>query len=175
MERWDREPHNPAIYRTLPNLRRGIQHPLPSPWTRLQKVRAETFERSNVACGFCPPPPPVQMSSKVFDEHDADVQMFGDLKEKFEHLAVQATSNDNISDSDSNGLEWTEEEETIMRHKMDWRVVPWVTGLYLLCVRPRPPSLTLKFEIDLPAFSRKAGEGTSGARGLTPVSPLAVP
>lgn len=39
------------------------------------------------------------------------------------------------SDSDLSGLEWTEEEETILRRKMDWRTVPWVTVLYLLCVR----------------------------------------
>ncbi|KAG8162506.1 hypothetical protein KVR01_008271 [Diaporthe batatas] len=36
-----------------------------------------------------------------------------------------------------NGLQWTEEEETILRHKMDWRTVPWVTVLYLLCFLDR--------------------------------------
>jgi hypothetical protein len=32
-------------------------------------------------------------------------------------------------------LEWTEEEETALRHKIDWHIVPIVTLLYLLCVR----------------------------------------
>lgn len=36
-----------------------------------------------------------------------------------------------------NGMQWTEEEETILRHKMDWRTVPWVTVLYLLCFLDR--------------------------------------
>lgn len=35
---------------------------------------------------------------------------------------------------DFSGWDWTEEEETRLRHKMDWRTVPWVTVLYLLCV-----------------------------------------
>lgn len=36
-----------------------------------------------------------------------------------------------------NGMQWTEEEETVLRHKMDWRTVPWVTVLYLLCFLDR--------------------------------------
>lgn len=29
---------------------------------------------------------------------------------------------------------WTEEEETRIRHKIDWHTVPWVTVLYMFCV-----------------------------------------
>lgn len=45
--------------------------------------------------------------------------------------------------SDSDGreivvddLEWTQEEETRIRHKIDWHAVPLVTWLYMLCVSP---------------------------------------
>jgi hypothetical protein len=39
------------------------------------------------------------------------------------------------SDSDLAQLEWTDEEEARIRHKIDWHTVPLVTALYLLCVR----------------------------------------
>lgn len=39
------------------------------------------------------------------------------------------------SESDLADFEWTEAEETTLRHKIDWVAVPWVTVLYLLCVR----------------------------------------
>lgn len=32
-------------------------------------------------------------------------------------------------------FDWTEAEETALRHKIDWHIVPVVTILYLLCVR----------------------------------------
>jgi hypothetical protein len=38
------------------------------------------------------------------------------------------------SDSELEGLTWTEEEETAIRHKIDWHVVPLVTVLYMFCV-----------------------------------------
>lgn len=31
-------------------------------------------------------------------------------------------------------LEWTEEEEQVIKRKLDWHTVPLVTTLYLLCV-----------------------------------------
>lgn len=40
------------------------------------------------------------------------------------------------SDSDEE-ITWTEEEEKIIRHKIDWRLVPTVTFLYLLCFLDR--------------------------------------
>jgi hypothetical protein len=32
---------------------------------------------------------------------------------------------------------WTEAEETALRHKLDWQIVPTVTVLYLLCFLDR--------------------------------------
>ena len=32
---------------------------------------------------------------------------------------------------------WSEEEETRVRHKLDWQVVPMVTILYLMCFLDR--------------------------------------
>lgn len=52
------------------------------------------------------------------------------IVEKHIHAEERSSRSDDFS-----SLEWTEEEETILRHKMDWRTVPWVTVLYLLCVR----------------------------------------
>jgi hypothetical protein len=40
-------------------------------------------------------------------------------------------------------LEWTAEEETAVRRKIDWNVVPLVTVMYLLCVCHPPPSPAL--------------------------------
>lgn len=34
-------------------------------------------------------------------------------------------------------ITWTEEEETRVRHKLDWQIVPLVTLLYLLCFLDR--------------------------------------
>lgn len=50
--------------------------------------------------------------------------------------ALEAETSERLSKSasDLGGFDWTEEEETALRHKMDWRTVPWVTVLYLLCV-----------------------------------------
>lgn len=60
-------------------------------------------------------------------------KLTGDVVEK----TVLAEERLSKSDDDSRpgALDWTEEEEAILRHKMDWRTVPWVTVLYLLCVR----------------------------------------
>lgn len=41
------------------------------------------------------------------------------------------------SDGSVDGPQWTEEEETILRHKLDWQLVPTVTVLYLLCFLDR--------------------------------------
>jgi hypothetical protein len=38
------------------------------------------------------------------------------------------------SDLGNDVVEWTVEEETALRHKIDRRIVPLVTILYLLCV-----------------------------------------
>ena len=40
------------------------------------------------------------------------------------------------SDSDEE-ITWTEDEEKIIRNKIDWRLVPTVTFLYLLCFLDR--------------------------------------
>lgn len=41
------------------------------------------------------------------------------------------------SDGSVQTAQWTEEEETIIRHKLDWQIVPTVTVLYLLCFLDR--------------------------------------
>jgi hypothetical protein len=38
------------------------------------------------------------------------------------------------SDLETDLVDWTVEEETALRHKIDRRIVPLVTVLYLLCV-----------------------------------------
>lgn len=40
------------------------------------------------------------------------------------------------SDLETDLVDWTVEEETALRHKIDRRIVPLVTVLYLLCVCP---------------------------------------
>ncbi|KAI3393339.1 hypothetical protein diail_4420 [Diaporthe ilicicola] len=55
-------------------------------------------------------------------------------------IAIESDVAKSPSESKSelvNGLQWTEEEEKVLRHKMDWRTVPWVTVLYLLCFLDR--------------------------------------
>lgn len=51
------------------------------------------------------------------------------------------------STNDVESWEWTEEEETILRHKIDWHTVPWITVLYLLCVHD--PQLTEMASTDM--------------------------
>lgn len=59
------------------------------------------------------------------------------------HLAHQSerervnSSKDGVSSSDESELEWTEEEEKAIRHKIDWHTVPLVTLLYMLCFLDR--------------------------------------
>lgn len=59
---------------------------------------------------------------------------------KEEHISghIEAPGDSTKSDSE-NGAEftWTEEEETRIRHKIDWHCVPIVTVLYLLCFLDR--------------------------------------
>ncbi|KAK8034487.1 hypothetical protein PG993_009482 [Apiospora rasikravindrae] len=43
----------------------------------------------------------------------------------------------NKSDSETYEISWTREEETVIRHKLDWQIVPTVTLLYLLCFLDR--------------------------------------
>lgn len=80
---------------------------------------------------------------QIYFKHGEDVkydipmlQIFGTLTHDIVEKTVLAEELSNKSDADlrSGALDWTEEEETALRHKMDWRVVPWVTVLYLLCV-----------------------------------------
>ncbi|KAK6834557.1 hypothetical protein PG987_009251 [Apiospora arundinis] len=47
--------------------------------------------------------------------------------------AEQATK----SDSETYEISWTREEEAVIRHKLDWQIVPTVTLLYLLCFLDR--------------------------------------
>ncbi|KAK3937842.1 major facilitator superfamily domain-containing protein [Diplogelasinospora grovesii] len=53
---------------------------------------------------------------------------------RVEHKSEQASKSELSSAAD---LEWTEEEETAIRHKIDWRAVPLVTLLYMLCFLDR--------------------------------------
>jgi hypothetical protein len=41
------------------------------------------------------------------------------------------------SDGSVHAPQWTEAEETAVRHKLDWQIVPTVTILYLLCFLDR--------------------------------------
>lgn len=56
--------------------------------------------------------------------------------EKFEQDrfddVIAASSDDNIDEPT-----WTEEEEKVVRNKLDWQIVPMVTLLYLLCFLDR--------------------------------------
>lgn len=51
------------------------------------------------------------------------------LEEQYIDGKVSASHADSISDTE----EWTAEEEKAVVRKLDWRVVPLVTVLYLLC------------------------------------------
>lgn len=42
-----------------------------------------------------------------------------------------------MSDRSVEAPQWTEAEETAVRHKLDWQIVPTVTFLYLLCFLDR--------------------------------------
>jgi hypothetical protein len=53
-------------------------------------------------------------------------------------------SHRNTSDSSIDVPQWTEEEETAVRHKLDWQIVPTVTILYLLCFLDRYVALCTK-------------------------------
>jgi hypothetical protein len=48
-----------------------------------------------------------------------------------------AVTKDNSSDEDhhhqSGPIEWTAEDERRIRQRMDWRIVPIVLALYLMC------------------------------------------
>lgn len=46
------------------------------------------------------------------------------------HLEEQSHSSDEE-------ITWTEAEETAIRHKLDWQIVPIVTLMYLLCFLDR--------------------------------------
>lgn len=59
--------------------------------------------------------------------------------ELIRNVVDKVREEERMSDSDMGTLEWTEEEETKLRHKMDRRTVPWVTVLYLLCVCTHSP------------------------------------
>jgi len=52
--------------------------------------------------------------------------VFSDTK----HLEEQSHSSDEE-------ITWTEAEETAIRHKLDWQIVPIVTLMYLLCFLDR--------------------------------------
>ncbi len=43
---------------------------------------------------------------------------------------------ESIHNSDEE-ITWTEAEETAIRHKLDWQIVPIVTLMYLLCFLDR--------------------------------------
>lgn len=53
------------------------------------------------------------------------------------HLERHAVAyKENLSDEDnhrSGTIEWTAEDERRIRQKMDWRIVPVVLALYLMC------------------------------------------
>lgn len=42
-----------------------------------------------------------------------------------------------LSHSSDEEITWTEAEETAIRHKLDWQIVPIVTLMYLLCFLDR--------------------------------------
>jgi hypothetical protein len=56
-----------------------------------------------------------------------------------EKLGAETFDDLNAASSDDNGEEitWTEEEEKVVRNKLDWQIVPMVTLLYLLCFLDR--------------------------------------
>lgn len=51
--------------------------------------------------------------------------------------ALEAESAATKSDSETYEISWTREEEAVIRHKLDWQIVPTVTLLYLLCFLDR--------------------------------------
>ena len=45
-----------------------------------------------------------------------------------------------LSENENAEFTWTQEEETRLRHKIDWHTVPLVTLLYMLTVREMLPA-----------------------------------
>lgn len=54
---------------------------------------------------------------------------------QYENRELGGSKSDSKSDLDITQPDWTQAEETALRHKIDHRIVPLVTVLYLLCVR----------------------------------------
>ncbi len=44
---------------------------------------------------------------------------------------------EDVSEGSLESPQWTQEEETVVRRKLDWQIVPVVTILYLLCFLDR--------------------------------------
>ena len=62
--------------------------------------------------------------------------------ENREVVGSKDSKTESNSDLDDTPVDWTKEEETALRRKIDRRIVPLVTILYLLCV-----SISWAFEV----------------------------
>jgi len=62
---------------------------------------------------------------------------FSDPAQREIHSSSPTSSDKHELDGEHADLVWTEEEETRIRRKLDLRVVPLVTLLYLLCFLDR--------------------------------------
>lgn len=62
---------------------------------------------------------------------------FSDPKQREINSASASSSDKHELDGDGADLIWTDEEERAIRRKLDFRVVPLVTLLYLLCFLDR--------------------------------------
>jgi hypothetical protein len=69
-------------------------------------------------------------------EPSLEKQDFSDPNQREIHSASPSSS-DKEGRSEREGLTWTDEEERKIRRKLDFRVVPLVTLLYLLCFLDR--------------------------------------
>ena len=96
---------------------------------------------------------------------DADARRTAQHHEK-EVLRSDSDGRDVVLDD----LEWTEAEETRIRHKIDWHCVPLVTWLYMLCVsQPRAAAVFGWYTDSRPArpqFLDRANIGNARIQGM---------
>ncbi|KAL2019755.1 hypothetical protein VTK56DRAFT_9199 [Thermocarpiscus australiensis] len=59
------------------------------------------------------------------------------IAQQIEQARIDSSKDGASSDETVSDLEWTEEEETAIRRKIDWHTVPLVTLLYMLCFLDR--------------------------------------
>jgi hypothetical protein len=59
--------------------------------------------------------------------------MDSEIKNLEADVAVQKSNSSDDDNHQAGAIEWTPEDEKRIRQRMDWRIVPIVLALYLMC------------------------------------------